>query len=161
MKGMKGGQIFALVTGIMFLLVGVMGFFPQFVSQPDVLPGYVAANGTESGFGYILGFIPTNLVHNIVRIAVGGFGIFSSIALDSSRYYARFVAVSYGLFAVLGLIPVANVLFGIMPIYGSDVLIHGLSAAGATYFGFFAEPGIQEAYAQSEDRANQEAAQSR
>ncbi|MGG6295807.1 DUF4383 domain-containing protein [Leptolyngbya sp. AN02str] len=158
---MKGGQIFALATGVIFLLIGIMGFIPSLVTPPEMIPGYVAANGTEVGYGYLMGLFPINVLHNFVHIAIGGFGIFSAIALDSSRYYARFVAVFYGLLAVLGFIPIANIMFGLVPIYGNDVWLHALTAGIAAYFGFVAQPGIQQAYASSEDRANREATQSR
>ncbi len=139
---MKAGQYFALISGIFFLLLGIMG----------VIPGLVQTTGSESiasdiygiGHGYILGTIPTNTLHSFIRASFGLAGILTSISLDSSRTYSRVLAVGYGLFAVLGLIPYTNTLFGTVPIFGSDVLLHGVSAAIATYFGFFASPGILE-----------------
>jgi acyl-CoA synthetase (NDP forming) len=50
--------------------------------------------------------------------------------------YARIVAVSYGLLTVMGLIPGLNTTFGLVPIYGADVALHGVIAAVSAYFGF-------------------------
>jgi hypothetical protein len=45
-----------------------------------------------------------------------------------ARDYCRFVAVAYGLLAVLGLIPTLNInhTFGLIPIEGNDVWLHAL-----------------------------------
>jgi Domain of unknown function (DUF4383) len=139
---MKAGQYFSLIAGIFFLVLGVMGLIPGLVQYANVTSPVSDAYGM--GFGYIAGFIPTNGIHDFIRIVVGVSGIAASIALDSSRIYSRLLAVFYGLFAALGLIPYTNTLFGTVPIFGSDVLLHGLSAAIAFYFGFIASPGLLE-----------------
>ena len=139
---MKAGQYFALISGIFFLLLGIMGLIPGLVEYGDATSSASEAYGMA--YGYIAGFIPTNGIHDFIRISVGLLGIAASISLDSSRIYSRLVAVSYGLFAVLGLIPYTNTFFGTVPIFGSDVLLHGLSAAIAFYYGFVASPGLLE-----------------
>jgi hypothetical protein len=139
---MKAGQYFALIAGILFLLVGIMGFIPNLVESPVSNPE--VSSVFDRGFGYIMGVIPTNVIHNMIRCLFGVAGILSSISLDSTRTYCRALAVFYGLFAIFGLFPYTNTLFGSVPIYGSDVLLHGLSAAIGAYFGFFASPGLLE-----------------
>lgn len=130
---MKAGQLFALIMGIFFLLAGVMGFVPAFVHDPM---------STDAGYGYLLGLFPINYLHNLVHIIVGLAGILTSISLDSSRVYGRSLAIFYGLLTVMGLIPVANTTFGLIPIFGNDVWLHALSAAIAFYFGFVDQPGL-------------------
>lgn len=139
---MKAGQYFSLISGVFFLVLGIVGLIPGLVQY-----GEATSNASEAygmAYGYIAGFIPTNGIHAFIRITVGLLGIAASISLDSSRLYSRLVAVSYGLFALLGLIPYTNTLFGTVPIFGSDVLLHGLSAVIAFYFGFIASPGLLE-----------------
>jgi Domain of unknown function (DUF4383) len=139
---MKAGQYFSLITGIFFLLLGIMGLIPGLVHYVEATSAVSDAYGMA--YGYILGFIPTNGIHAFIRIIVGVSGIAASLSLGGARSYSRAIAVSYGLFAVLGLIPYTNTLFGTVPIFGSDVLLHGLSAAVAAYYGFFASPGLLE-----------------
>ncbi len=139
---MKAGQYFALISGIIFLVLGIMGLIPGLVDYTEATSAVSDAYGM--GYGYILGSIPTNGIHAFIRIVVGLLGIVASVSLDSTRTYSRAITVFYGLFAVLGLIPFANTFFGTVPIFGSDVLLHGLSAAVAFYFGFIASPGILE-----------------
>jgi hypothetical protein len=42
----------------------------------------------------------------------------------------------YAIFAVMGLIPGLDTVFGLVPLHGNDVWLHALLAAGAAYFGF-------------------------
>jgi Domain of unknown function (DUF4383) len=58
-----------------------------------------------------------------------------------SRLYAETLAVWLGFLAILGLIPIANTLFGLMPIYGNDVWLHLGTAVAAAYFGFALDKG--------------------
>jgi hypothetical protein len=46
------------------------------------------------------------------------------------------VAVIYTLLMVLGLIPATQSLFGLAPIHGNDVWLHGVLAAISAYYGF-------------------------
>lgn len=139
---MKAGQYFSLIAGISFLGLGIMGLIPGLVHYAVATSEVSDAYGM--GYGYIAGVIPTNGIHDFIRIVAGLLGVVASISLDSARIYSRVITVFYGLFAVLGLIPYANTLFGTVPIFGSNVLLYGLSAAIAFYYGFIASPGVLE-----------------
>ena len=141
---MAPGRFFALITGVIYLVMGLMGFVPSFVAEPTTLPDYVAELGVHSGFGYLMGLFPINTPHNIVHLVVGAVGILASISLDSSRWFAGFLGIFYGLLTVMGLIPVANTTFGLIPIYGNDVWLHAITAAIAIYFGFIATPNLRQ-----------------
>lgn len=137
---MKPAQYFALISGISLALLGILGFFPGVIDQSGVPADAVGV--FDQGYGFILGVVPTNTIHAGIRLAFGIFGILSSIALDSTRVYSRAVAITYGLFAIMGLFPVTNTVFGLVPIFGSDVLLHGASAVLGFYFGFIESPGL-------------------
>lgn len=119
----------ALVLGILLLLMGVIGFLPNFVSVPEDMV-------STMGFGYLLGLFPTNYLHNAIRILVGLWGIAASTSLVGSITFNQIFAVLYFGEALLGLFPGANTLFGTMPIYGNNVWLNALTAAAAAYFGF-------------------------
>ncbi|MBF2027418.1 MAG: DUF4383 domain-containing protein [Oscillatoriales cyanobacterium C42_A2020_001] len=140
---MKPAQYFALISGVFFLILGLLGFFPSVVEKVNG-SSLEMVGAFDNGFGYIFGVIPTNAIHSIIRLSFGIFGILASIALDSTRVYSRALAIGYGLFAVMGLFPYTNTTFGLIPIYGSDVLLHGISAAIGFYFGFIDQPGLLE-----------------
>jgi hypothetical protein len=124
-------HLFARVFGAVFLVVGVGGFIPG-ITQPHEHPGLAV----EAASGLELGLFPVNVIHNLVHIAFGVWGLAVAARADAARLYARVVAISYALLTVLGLIPATNTVFGLVPIYGHDVWLHALLAAVAAYFGF-------------------------
>jgi hypothetical protein len=125
---------FAIAAGIVYALVGLMGFVPGInVEGPPNAPPMAV----DSFYGHLLGLFPVNLLHNLVHLAIGAWGILAySRGLPESRMFARGLAVLYGLFAVMGLIPGLNTVFGLVPLYGHDVWLHALTAAVAAYFGW-------------------------
>lgn len=132
-------RTFALVFGIIYLLVGISGFVPGLnqMGHPD--PG--ADLVVDSFSGRLLGLFPVNILHNVVHMAIGLWGILASRSVAGSRLFGKGLAIFYGLLAILGLIPGLNTLFGLVPIYGHDVWLHALSALIAAYFGFVARAG--------------------
>ena len=127
-------RTFALIFGIVYVLVGILGFVPGLTSHHADMPAITI----DSFYGKILGLFPVNALHNIVHLAIGTWGILASRSVSGARFFGKGLAVFYGLLAILGLLPVTNTLFGLVPIYGHDVWLHALSALVAAYFGFVA-----------------------
>jgi hypothetical protein len=134
---------FALILGVVFLIVGILGFVPGINSMHGADNHGGTLTVTGPGHGNLLGLFHVNLLHNLVHVLFGVYGIVASRTFGAARGYARFVAVAYGLLAILGLIPTANVwnTFGLIPIHGNDVWLHALIAAAAAFVGF---GGIRE-----------------
>jgi Domain of unknown function (DUF4383) len=63
-------------------------------------------------------------------------GLAAYRSFAAARIYARAVAVVYGILTVMGLIPVLDTTFGLIPLYGHDVWLHALLAIVAAYFGW-------------------------
>jgi hypothetical protein len=126
-----------MVMGVAFLLIGVLGFVPPLLTHPVTDPSR-GGMIVHAFHGYLFGLFPVNLVHNLVHLLFGVMGVAMSRSFDSARLYARIVAVVYAVLAFLGLLGGLNTLFGICPIHGNDVWLHGLIAVIAAYFGFAA-----------------------
>jgi uncharacterized membrane protein len=132
----------ALALGTIFLLLGIAGFIPGFISMPS--EGFNGGMSLDAdslyakGFGYLFAAFPTNLMHNLVHLLVGVLGI-AAASTGNAKLYNRGFAVSYALIAVMGMIPLTQTTFGIMPIFGSNVWLNGLSAAIAGYYSFIAD----------------------
>ncbi|WP_156114213.1 DUF4383 domain-containing protein [Myxosarcina sp. GI1] len=130
----------ALGLGIFFLIIGVAGFFPNLLTLPtekyDTYYVYRAGDIYSQGFGFLFGLFPTNLLHNLIHITVGLFGIAAAATGDGARFYNRSFAISYALIAIMGLLPITQSFFGTMPIFGNNVWLNALSSAIAGYFGF-------------------------
>lgn len=129
-------QTFARIYGIAFLLVGAGGFIPG-LTQPHDHPGLTV----EAASGLELGLFPVNVLHNLVHLLFGVWGLIAARSFDAARLYARVVAVAYGLLTLMGLIPATNTTFGLVPIYGHDVWLHAVLAGIAAYFGFVHRQG--------------------
>lgn len=126
-------HVFARIFGVIFLLVGVAGFIPALTpahSHPDVT--------MNASMGMLLGLFPVNILHNIVHILFGLWGLIAGANYAASRVYFRFVAVIYALLAIMGLIDAGNLhtTFGLIPLYGNDVWLHALIALVSGYLGF-------------------------
>lgn len=128
---------FALIYGIVFLVIGIAGFVPGLLSP--LMPGDPTVE-IDGSTGRLFGLFPVNSLHSAVHVAFGIWGLIAYRGYSAAVTYARAVAVIYALLFVLGLIPALSTLFGLLPLYGHDVWLHLLLAAIAAYFGFVA-PG--------------------
>ena len=124
---------FARVIGILFLAVGVLGFFPGLKSPPPPTAPQLAVDGA---YGLLLGLFPVNWIHNLVHLGIGVAALRSLHSISDSRKFARGLTLLYGGLAVMGLIPVLNTIFSLVPLFGHDVWLHAATAAVAAYFGF-------------------------
>ena len=114
-------RYFALAFGLLYALVGVAGFIPG-VTQPPRDPAPPLA--IDGSYGYLFNLFPTNVAHNLVHLGVGLLGILAFFRFDTAVWYARGLAVVFGLLAIVGLIPGADTLGGFMPLFGADVALH-------------------------------------
>jgi hypothetical protein len=126
-------KTFAQVMGIVFLAIGILGFVPALKSAPPLAAPHVAV---DSGYGLLLGLFPVNWLHNLVHLAIGVWGWGASRSTGAARRFGRGLAFMYGGLAIMGLIPVLNTTFGLIPLFGHDVWLHAGTAAIAAYFGF-------------------------
>jgi len=133
---------FAMIFGFIYLLVGIAGFIPQLLQQP---PGDAPQVAVDSLHGYLLGLFPVNVLHTIVHLLIGVWGLVAAKSFGASVMYGRSLAVIYGILAVMGLIPGLNTVFGLIPIHGHDVWLHAGTALIAAYFGFASKPETQRA----------------
>jgi hypothetical protein len=119
----------ALSLGLLFLLLGLAGFVPAFVVPSENFT-------SQPGFGYIFGVFPTNYFHNAIGILVGVWGIAAFTSLSGSIVFNRIFAILYAAGAILGLLPFANTLFGLTPLFGNNIWLNAITAAFAFYCGF-------------------------
>ncbi|MBD2200646.1 MULTISPECIES: DUF4383 domain-containing protein [Calothrix] len=119
----------ALSLGLLFLILGLAGFVPAFVSPSQ---NFTA----EPGFGYIFGLFPTNYFHNAIGILVGIWGIAAFTSLSGAIVFNRIFAILYAAGAILGLLPFSNTLFGLTPLFGNNIWLNAITSAIAFYYGF-------------------------
>ncbi|CUS39687.1 DUF4383 domain-containing protein [Candidatus Nitrospira nitrificans] len=127
-------RTFAQIIGVLFLAVGVMGFIPLLVSTPH--PNAVPGLSADDGYGLLFGLFPVNWIHNLVHLGVGIAGLSAASSVSKANGFARGLAWLYGILTVMGTIPLLSMTFGLVPLHGWDVWLHGGTAAFAAYFGY-------------------------
>lgn len=135
-------RYFALVFGLIFLVVGILGFIPRLLVQPTAGGPPMAVN---SYFGYLFGLFPVNVLHSLVHVILGLWGIAAWRTFLGARVYARSLTVIYAVLAIFGLIPGLNTLFGLVPLYSNNIWLHAVAAIIAAYFGWAAVPSVTTA----------------
>ena len=126
-------QRLALIFGIVFLLVGVLGMFTENGMTMEADPERA---------GRLFGLFPINLAHNLVHLAFGIWGIVASRSVAASRTYGRVGAVMYALLVVLAF--VSPTTFGLIPIGDHDIWLHAVLALGLGYIGFAGKDAIPQ-----------------
>ena len=117
-------QRVALIFGVVFILVAILGF---------IAPGGTGMDATMTAPN-LLGLFPVNLLHNVVHLLFGLWGIAASRTGPAARTYCRVGGIIYLVLAVLGF--VAPTTFGLIPIGGYDIWLHavlGIVLAGVGF----------------------------
>jgi hypothetical protein len=120
-------QRVAQIFGWVFVLVALWGFF---VSRGSMEAGPEAPA--------ILGLFPVNLLHNLVHLGLGIWGIAAARSFGGARAYGRIAGVAYILLAILGFVDPTT--FGLIPIGGADIWLHATLGVILAAIGFTAKP---------------------
>lgn len=113
---MSAIQRVAQIFGWVFVVVAIWGFVVGGMSMeadPEMAPK-------------ILGLFPVNLLHNIVHLAFGVWGIMAARSVAGSRSYALWAGLIYLVLTILGFVMPTTM--GLIPIGGNDIWLHALIA---------------------------------
>jgi hypothetical protein len=117
----------AMLFGIVFIIVGVLGF---------TVPGGMQM-GDASNAPMLLGLFPVNLLHNLVHLAFGVWGLAAARSFKGAVAYCKLGGMIYLALAVIGI--VAPTTFGLIPIGGNDVFLHTALGVLLVWAGFMAK----------------------
>jgi uncharacterized protein DUF4383 len=143
---------FALFFGIAYLSAGLLGLMPAALMPP---PADAPPTHFNLLYGYLLGLFPVNVLHSVVHLAIGAWGIMAWRGMASLKVFARSLAIFYGALALMGVIPGMNTLFGMLPMHGHDIWLHAGTAAAAAYFGWRAEVSVERRASTTPERREQ------
>lgn len=119
-------QRVAQIVGWVFVAIGLLGFLAT--------GGSMEADPARAP--HLLGLFPVNVLHNLVHLAFGVWGILAARAWSSARSYCLISGALYAGLAVLGFVTPS--LFGLVPIGGHDIWLHFLLAAVLLWAGLSA-----------------------
>jgi hypothetical protein len=110
----------ALVFGVVFVAVGLLGFVPA--AAPE---------------GHLLGLFHINPLHNVVHIASGAVALWAGLTNErNAKLYFQIFGVVYALVAVLGFVYGDQPILGLVANNAADTWLHVVIAAVTLYLGF-------------------------
>lgn len=123
----------ALVFGVVFVVLGVLGFIPALT--PD---------------NQLLGIFHVDAVHNVIHLASGVAALLAASSASMARLYFQVFGVIYAIVAVGGFIPALQFgeeekLLGLTHMNMADNWLHVVIAAAALYFGFAPTSNVRAA----------------
>jgi hypothetical protein len=128
---------FALIAGLAMAMMGLIAFLPTLNVVEGLPPIYV-----NTSYGMFLDIFPMNIFNKLILIVFGITGVAAYMtahrSLHFSIMYSKIVFWSMGALAILGLFPETNTLFGYWPLFGFEIIVHGLFALLGGYYGYVA-----------------------
>ena len=124
-------QTLALVFGVTFLLVGILGFIPGITSNYDEM-GFAGSDSDAE----LLGIFQVSILHNIVHLAFGVAGLAMARTWESARTYLLASGVIYLILFLYGLFVGGDDDANFVPMNGADDVLHlvlGIALLGAWY----------------------------
>jgi hypothetical protein len=121
-------QKLAGVFGVIFAVVAVLGF---------ITPGGMVMAG-DPGTGLLLGLFPVNLLHNIVHLLFGIWGLAAARSWSGSKSYFTIAGVIYLVLTIVGFLSPTG--FGFVPLGGADIWLHAVLAIAMLGIGLTAKP---------------------
>jgi hypothetical protein len=111
-------QKLAKLFGIVFVLVGILGF----------VPGITTDN-------HLLGIFEVDVLHNIIHLATGLIAFWAASTMANSRLFFKLFGVIYALVTILGFMMGGSIL-GLFMVNAADNFLHLVIALVALYAGF-------------------------
>ena len=119
MKDRSTVQSAALLAGILFLAVGILGFVPGITTHY----GDLTFAGHDSG-AKVLGIFQTSILHNIVHLLFGLAGIAMARSWEGARTFLIGGGVIYLVLFVYGLFAHGDSSANFIPVNSADNVLH-------------------------------------
>lgn len=121
----------AFIFGVVFLLIGALGFVPGATTD-----------------GMLLGMFHVNLAHNLVHLLSGAVALIAGLSGGSAPlWFFRVFGIIYGLVAILGFIAGDSPVLGMIANNRADVWLHALLSLASLFLGFAPVGHLRHAHA--------------
>jgi hypothetical protein len=132
-------QLGALAVGVVFLLVGVLGFIPGITTDY----GSMTFASHHSG-ALLLGIFQVSVLHNAVHLLFGVAGILLSRTAVRARNYLLYGGIIYGALFLYGLVVPTLSAANFVPVNDADNFLHLVLAVGMIALAFLLDRGRAE-----------------
>jgi hypothetical protein len=123
-------QKLAALFGVVFIIVAILGFITTGGMQMQPTDPVTAPK--------ILGMFPVNLLHNIVHLLFGIWGLAASRSWGGSKQFFVWAGAIYLVLTIVGFLSPSG--FGLVPLGGSDIGLHCVLAIVMLAIGLTAKP---------------------
>lgn len=120
-------QKLAGIFGVIFIIVAVLGF---------IAPGGLVM-AMDPTTGMVLGVFPVNLLHNIVHLLFGVWGLVASRSWSGSKTFFTVGGIIYVVLTCVGFLSPTG--FGLVPLGGADIWLHAVLAIAMLGIGLTAK----------------------
>ncbi len=110
-------RVLSALFGIAFVLAGIAGFLPNFVTD-----------------GKLLGIFEVDSMHNMVHLLSGVIALLAASRSSYARLYFQIFGILYGIVAVVGFVRGGDLFM--MHVNMADNILHLVIAVVALYIGF-------------------------
>lgn len=115
-------RIITTIFGIVFILLGVLGFIPGTITEAD-------------GLKYLFNLVMADILHNVVHIVTGAVALLAASSERYSRWYLQIFGVAYAVIALAGLVQGDTVL-GVMAVNAASNVMYATFAVLLLAAGF-------------------------
>lgn len=105
----------AALIGLVFLLLGVLGFVPGVTSIGD------------DGMPMVFGIFTVGSIHNYIHLATGAIGLLAASSFRYSRWYLQIFGLTFAFVAIAGFVQQDTVL-GLFTVNMADNILHTVLA---------------------------------
>lgn len=121
---------YVLVFGLVYIAFGIFGFLP--IAKTPAPMDFPELTLNQS-YGLLFGLFVVNTITNILHIALGAWALIIGQNQKAMRIFTLISAAILTALTLFGFLPGADTLWGIAPLFGHVIWIHGLSAVAAWY----------------------------
>lgn len=123
-KNRSSAQTFAMLVGVVFLLVGILGFVPGIVVDHD--SKFIGQDGDSE----LLGIFQINILHNLVHLIFGVVGLLAAKAAGPARQYLIVGGAVYLVVFLYGIVIDFDSSANIINLNSADNVLHLALGAG-------------------------------
>jgi len=142
----SGARAASVVVGLVFLLVGVLGFIPGITTHLDAL----GLAGHDSGAD-LFGLFQVSVLHNVVHLVFGVAGLIAARTGKAARGYLIVTGVLYLLLALYGVLVPAGSVLNVIPLNPADDVLHVVLGVVILGLGLVLGPGATGPRGANED----------